>query len=451
MFNFLFDGSIGDYLAPVQTPVQQLHLAIQHHRNSEVVQLIETGTVQQHQFGSIIASGYADIHLACRYNNAFVVELLHSKGIPLNYPDRNKNTPLHYAAKHGHLELCKYLIERGASAGARNLQGETPYDVAVNHIIRQYLLPLQFVQERDGAQQTDVFMNTQIQYSTQYFLPPQHQQQSAIENAPAYMYSPPPIGPLNVHSTQMTTDHQNLNPPRHAHLPVNHNFSTLTGPQIVTSHSQDSLDKNSPRSQEGQTNLVPNNTSLNQDDTQIHQYEGNNSNILATAATHGSSYVHSTPDGKRIIKADGFGSSASDPVLKKKYGHVQEVVAIGPPPTTPAYNSNTINGTGAPLGSVYSKYVPYNPNVAISNTSSFVVVQQPNNIPPFSVPLPTYQQPPLPQSIQQNYIPPTPYSGTIMEQQQQSLQGTQSVGNVSVFNPATDKVISATSTSSAIL
>jgi hypothetical protein len=37
MFNFLFDGTIGEMLAPVQSPIQQFHLAIQHHRNTEVM------------------------------------------------------------------------------------------------------------------------------------------------------------------------------------------------------------------------------------------------------------------------------------------------------------------------------------------------------------------------------------------------------------------------------
>ena len=37
MFNFLFDGKIGDILAPIQSPIQQFHLAIQHFRNSEVL------------------------------------------------------------------------------------------------------------------------------------------------------------------------------------------------------------------------------------------------------------------------------------------------------------------------------------------------------------------------------------------------------------------------------
>ena len=43
MFNFLFDGKIGEILAPV-TGTSQLYLAIQHHRNSEVQSLINAQT-----------------------------------------------------------------------------------------------------------------------------------------------------------------------------------------------------------------------------------------------------------------------------------------------------------------------------------------------------------------------------------------------------------------------
>ena len=35
MFNFIFDGKLGNILAPV-LPTNQLYLAIQHHKNGEV-------------------------------------------------------------------------------------------------------------------------------------------------------------------------------------------------------------------------------------------------------------------------------------------------------------------------------------------------------------------------------------------------------------------------------
>jgi Ankyrin repeats (many copies) len=72
-------------------------------------------------------------------------------GVAVNSPDSAGNKPLHYAAKHGHPELCKLLVGKGAFPGARNNTGQTAYDVADNHIVRQYLLPLQFQDERESS------------------------------------------------------------------------------------------------------------------------------------------------------------------------------------------------------------------------------------------------------------------------------------------------------------
>ena len=53
------------------------------------------------------------------------------------------NTPLHYAAKHGHVDNCKILVDRKASILKRNKQNKTAYEVSEGHdVVRQYLLPL---------------------------------------------------------------------------------------------------------------------------------------------------------------------------------------------------------------------------------------------------------------------------------------------------------------------
>lgn len=90
--------------------------------------------------------------------------------------------------------------------------------------------------------------------------------------------------------------------------------------------------------------------------------------------------------------ADGFHTSASDPLLQKKYGHIQQVINIAPPPTggmapggAPQYNMYSVQSAGAapgapgtappPMGAappaygsgVYSRYVPYD---AHTNTAA---------------------------------------------------------------------------------
>ena len=71
------------------------------------------------------------------------------EGVTVDFVDGAGNTPLHYAAKYGHHDLCRLLVGKNAFPGKRNEKGETPYDVSENHTVRQYLLPLQFQCERN--------------------------------------------------------------------------------------------------------------------------------------------------------------------------------------------------------------------------------------------------------------------------------------------------------------
>jgi hypothetical protein len=106
-------------------------------------------------------------------------------GVEIDVPDNQGNTPLHFAAKYGHADLCKVLIDRGGSLGRRNKQNQSAYDVADNHVVRQYLLPLVFQTERGG--QADYHQQHQQQpvYQQQY-----HQQSQQPQ--PINMAPPPP-------------------------------------------------------------------------------------------------------------------------------------------------------------------------------------------------------------------------------------------------------------------
>lgn len=76
MFNFLFEGKIGDILAPV-VPTNQLFLAIQHQKNHELPALVDK---QSYSSSNLNECGYAAIHVACRYNNRYAIDLLLSRG-----------------------------------------------------------------------------------------------------------------------------------------------------------------------------------------------------------------------------------------------------------------------------------------------------------------------------------------------------------------------------------
>jgi hypothetical protein len=77
MFNFIFEGKIGEMLAPV-VPTNQLFIAIQYHKNDDIPNLMLSMDSNSSQ--KLSEGGYSAIHVACRYNNRFALELLLSKG-----------------------------------------------------------------------------------------------------------------------------------------------------------------------------------------------------------------------------------------------------------------------------------------------------------------------------------------------------------------------------------
>lgn len=69
-------------------------------------------------------NGYAAIHVVCKYCNYDALNILVTqRGVSLVLPDTSGNTPFHWAAKYGHLDLCKYFIESGISPLVRNNKG----------------------------------------------------------------------------------------------------------------------------------------------------------------------------------------------------------------------------------------------------------------------------------------------------------------------------------------
>lgn len=62
-----------------------------------------------------------------------VVELLVAAGAELDAKDASGNTPLHYAAEHGRVDVAAFLIARGADVNAVNRDGATPLAVALRN------------------------------------------------------------------------------------------------------------------------------------------------------------------------------------------------------------------------------------------------------------------------------------------------------------------------------
>ncbi|KAF3603168.1 hypothetical protein F2Q69_00032825 [Brassica cretica] len=57
-------------------------------------------------------------------------QVLIDAGASVNAVDKNKNTPLHYAAGYGRKECVSLLLENGAAVTLQNLDEKTPIDVA---------------------------------------------------------------------------------------------------------------------------------------------------------------------------------------------------------------------------------------------------------------------------------------------------------------------------------
>jgi len=85
--------------------------------------------------------------------------------VSVSFEDSQGNTPLHYAAKYGHDDLCRHLVQTqdqyqhqqhqqqqqgsGSLCGRLNAQRQSAYDVAESHKVRQFLLPLVLASERE--------------------------------------------------------------------------------------------------------------------------------------------------------------------------------------------------------------------------------------------------------------------------------------------------------------
>jgi ankyrin repeat protein len=72
-------SKIGEILAPVTGSSNKMSLAIQHHNNIEVQNLMVDSDTDMARANE---NGYSSIHCACRYNNMFAIDLIMSRGKP---------------------------------------------------------------------------------------------------------------------------------------------------------------------------------------------------------------------------------------------------------------------------------------------------------------------------------------------------------------------------------
>lgn len=376
IFKHLLEGRIADILAPVTGIFNQLYLAIQHHKNDEVEQILSNSSVDWNKS----SDGVMALHVACRYNNRIALDLLLSKGVPINCNDSCGNYPLHTASKYGSIEICKFLVEKHCSSVQRNSQNQTPYDIAENHVIRQFLLPLQFQHEREkqenifaGGNYAQNQMNSGPLYQNNFNENDyaENNNNSNFFSSNSNIYQNTSTGGL----ARYTNQPLNIQPNPSTHTP--------SPPPMVSSASLQSTIQESSR--------LDQNVSI----SALNVTDNGNQNLVKKPIK-----VAAAP--AVIFKPDGFHSSSSDPKLQEFYGHKMESVRVAPPPIMPAHGHTQLNNSVPPPPPSYSMYAStggpsYNRYVAYDYHAAVQQQQQPQQ-----------PQPRMPVPQQHPYPPPAP-------------------------------------------
>ncbi|GMH47881.1 hypothetical protein TL16_g11924 [Triparma laevis f. inornata] len=246
-----------------------------HGDSNSFINLLQCGQVTPQT--ALNSTGALPLHCACHYSCLPVLTyLLDTCNVPLEQFDQTGSTPLHYAAKANDLNLVKHLInDRGHKCNLKNAAGKTPYDLATDAYVRQVILPKQLQEQT-------------VQETAAGTLP------FGIDRQQRFNVPPPPMNvggsPGNIMQPTGSLGYGGGGgggggPPQHMQPPPPTNI-----PSPYTS--------------------------------------------LSTHTAQPSYAPPPTDPNRRIIKSDGFHSSASDPILQQRYGHKNVNAYSGPPPPT---------------------------------------------------------------------------------------------------------------------
>ncbi|MFI4955750.1 MAG: ankyrin repeat domain-containing protein [Gammaproteobacteria bacterium] len=122
---------LNDYAATDEKGRNILHLAIEAKHTTLVPMLLQTFP----GFATMsTTAGAYPVHIAAMHNNDVAMVALSQAGANLHAEDDDFSTPLHWAAKWGHIEIMQFLLQNGAAVNGVNWEKDTAMHVVIkNH------------------------------------------------------------------------------------------------------------------------------------------------------------------------------------------------------------------------------------------------------------------------------------------------------------------------------
>jgi hypothetical protein len=108
--------------------VTQLHYYCQNGMTSSVVRMLEMRSIDVEAKEDVL--GWTCLHTATHHGHLAICRLLIDKGAQLEAKNSDGKTPLHLAAYRGHVQIVRLLCDRGADVEARSNSGRRPLHFA---------------------------------------------------------------------------------------------------------------------------------------------------------------------------------------------------------------------------------------------------------------------------------------------------------------------------------